>query len=99
MTPKWQRARILPGRGGKFKLDGRLVWVEARPPEFVTGDCIDERGEGQISRQAFDTFWSNLISRDGTVTGIPAFAVELLPDFSDDVPLVLFTEFLAGKES
>jgi hypothetical protein len=95
---KWQRARIIEGRGGAYHLDGRLVWVEIGPPKMTNGLCVDHAQE-----QEYEALWTNIISnRDGDQLGMPAKVLELLArdknDFAEHVDTILWSEFLASKE-
>lgn len=86
----WQRARLI--RHGTTKeqygLINRLFYVAACPPFDVW------------NRPGAKWFISNIISPNDSIRlrEVDASYTELLPEFAEDVPLISWADFLAGKE-
>ena len=89
----WQRARILNVQYLP-ELAGALIWVRAEPPSSRAGIAVAD--QTQISVMGYEI---NLRKEPALLgTGILCIAkedVELLPDFTDDAPLVPWEQFLA----
>jgi len=87
---KWQRARMAQSvfdlNGVFCDFIGKNLWVKVGPPEmqiFWAG--------------ATTAYVSNLLLQDGGCLWVGKCAVELLPEFADDVPLQPFDEWRAEQ--
>ncbi len=86
---KWQRARLLPNSTGTTILDGRLVWVESHK---IVADCENVLQGGTV-RLAVEQYMTDLLF-DGEQASVEAKLAELLPEFSDDVPMIPYEQWL-----
>ena len=91
-NPKWQRARYLRLNEGTLEdLAGHLMWVTGKPYRAAT---LRELMEGKKDRKG--RVW--VLPTNVYLEDQPLFAkmdhIELLGEFADDVPLVLFDDWL-----
>lgn len=80
---RWQRAKLVrdPRNLGR---EGWTFWVLAQPPQPER--LLVERNDGETAiRLEADQYTTNLRYESGTRIAVPAWAVELLPEFAVDV--------------
>lgn len=85
----WQRAKLLrPAQHA-----GRIVWLLAAAPEI-------KKVVGVFSRKpdVGPRYRMNIVVNNPRGALIRPEWVELLPEFAEDVPLISWDDFLAGKE-
>ncbi|MHB8578155.1 MAG: hypothetical protein ACYDCQ_22825 [Dehalococcoidia bacterium] len=86
---KYQRARLLDNCE-VASIRGALLWVEARRPEMQA--ATGRWGTGYVLPEL--RYYSHLRLK-GRPMLVPAAVVELLPEFSEDVPTLEHAEWLA----
>ena len=92
---RWQRAKFLPHPELLPHHVGRLVWVEARPPEVEVYRSIeDDRMLGATREErAFTTHVTVPWNPYHPQLVISTDAIELLAEFSEDVKLQTLDEW------
>lgn len=94
--PKWQRGIIKPVHDDYPETAGRRVWVRVGPPCFRPGTIAMESRKPVLGEPCFDT---NLEGLRGGCVGIAPEAIELLPEFADEVAIVAWEDFLQGLDA
>ena len=99
MTPKWQKARLLPTYH-RDEWVSHLIWTKINSMHEMVGYKPDRPTDPiQPGRGVY----ANIIDDHKALFTIPAGTFELLADFADDVPLVPWRTFLeqcrAAKEN
>lgn len=87
MNPKWQRARFIYA-GCAPEVLGHEIWVDGQSVNDTICGCAFGCRKRSILINTFadDPNWLYCIHLD---------ALELLPQFADDVPIIPWDEFLA----
>jgi hypothetical protein len=93
----YQRARIMEDPLGSPGWVGKVLWVESGAPQEKTL-VVSEDGDRTFGLPVRAVgYRTNIFGPDGGCMNVPREAIELLAEFSEDVPPVTFDEWAAPK--
>lgn len=95
MRPKWQKARIITTISDEQFLLHRVLWVTGTvmEPDYLPHST--PRG-GPPCIVTERSIYTNVFNKDQQQSACIS-RLELLPEFADDVPMVSWNDFVAGK--